>query len=315
MIPFREVTLSDKPLIDSLICADGCHGADYNFANIFIWRKMYKPLIHITEGLLLVAMPESNLYSYPMGDGDIKTAIEMYREDAHARGHSLTVRGLTEETIKTFQAIYGDSFEYIEDRDTADYIYSAEKLRYLAGRKLGSKRNHIKHFEKNGEWELRRLGGDFLAEGLDLVDSDGKSIGKADFADARRVIDAFYKEKDDPDFEDEAFAVGEMFAHFDELGFIGAVLYQNGESVGFTAGTHLSSCGYDVHFEKALGGVDGAYTMINREFVNMLCQIYPELKMINREEDLGIEGLRKAKLSYKPDVLLMKYIAKERING
>ena len=103
-----------------------------------------------------------------------------------------------------------------------------------------------------------------------------------------------------------------MFRNFDELGFIGALLYQNGEPVAFTAGTKLGESAIDVHFEKALPGVDGAYPMINREYINMMCQLLPGLVMVNREEDMGLEGLRKAKLSYYPDILMMKYIAEEK---
>lgn len=103
-----------------------------------------------------------------------------------------------------------------------------------------------------------------------------------------------------------------MFRHFRELGFTGALLYQNGEPVAFTAATRLGEAVMDVHFEKALPGVEGAYTMINREFVNLIAQRYPEIEFFNREEDMGIEGLRKAKESYRPDMLLMKYIAVEK---
>ena len=125
-------------------------------------------------------------------------------------------------------------------------------------------------------------------------------------------VDEFYKEKDDPELSDEATAIEEMFEHYDELGFIGGLLYQNGEPVAFTAGTRLDNEVFDVHFEKALTGVEGGYTMVNREFARMIHAELPGIIAFNREEDMGIEGLRKAKESYHPDVLLMKYFAKEK---
>lgn len=313
MLDLKKVELSDKARIDSLICASGCHGADYSFANLFIWRNIYKPQITFIGNRLIVAMPEHNIYAYPKGDGDVTASIEALLEEAHSRGNKLFLRGLTDRTLDEFLPLYGDRFEIIEDRDNADYVYAATKLRTLAGRKLASKRNHIKHFERNGEWELRRLGADALAANLEsLTDSDGKQITSGALGDARKFVNYFYEEKDDPDLRSESVAIEEMFTHFDELGFIGALLYQNGEPVAFTAGTKLGEYAMDVHFEKALPGVDGAYPMINREYVNMVCQLLPETEMFNREEDMGIEGLRKAKLSYKPDILMMKYFAQEK---
>lgn len=312
MLSYRDITLADKPALDGFICYEGCHGADYNFANMYIWREVYKPVFHIEDNLLIVAMPQYNVVSYPMGNFDVKETIEMLIEDAHSKGQTLKLRGLTDATLAEFLPLFEDRFDIIEDRDAADYVYTAEKLRCLPGRKLASKRNHINHFLRNGEWELRRLGGDALAEGRAVTDSDGRAISTGSLEDAKAFVQLFYQEKGDPDLEDEALAMNQMFTHFDELGFTGALLYQNGEAVAFTAGTRLGKCGFDVHFEKALPGVEGAYTMVNREFVNMMCQLIPELELINREEDLGLEGLRKAKLSYKPDILLMKYIAKEK---
>ncbi len=103
-----------------------------------------------------------------------------------------------------------------------------------------------------------------------------------------------------------------MFEHYEELGFLGGMLYQNGEPVAFTAGTKLDNEVFDTHFEKALPGVEGAYTMVNREFARLVRAEYPDIAAFNREEDMGIEGLRKAKLSYHPDILLMKYFAIEK---
>ena len=130
--------------------------------------------------------------------------------------------------------------------------------------------------------------------------------------EAKAFVDEFYKEKNDPELVDEAGAIEEMFEHYEALGFLGGMLYQNGEPVAFTAGTKLDDEVFDTHFEKALPGVEGAYTMVNREFARLVKAEYPDIAAFNREEDMGIEGLRKAKLSYHPDILLMKYFAIEK---
>lgn len=293
MISWRDIDLSDRDRINQLICASGCHGADYSFANLYIWRHEYQPKIYFTENRLLVGNPEWHMFAYPKGDGDVRPSIEMLLEDAHSRGDKLVIRGLTDMTLNEFMPLYGDRFEITEDRDNADYIYTSAKLTELAGRKLSAKRNHINKFERNGDWSFERITDDNMDA-------------------ARDFVAEFYKEKGDPDLAAESVAIDEMFANYNELGFIGGLLYQNGEPVAFTAGTPLDDEVFDVHFEKALPGVEGAYTMVNREFARLVMEEHPHIGAFNREEDMGLEGLRKAKLSYYPDILLMKYFATEK---
>lgn len=293
IIEWRDVQLNDKEQIDKLICAGNCHNADYSFANLYIWRHAYKPMIAIVGGRLIVGNPQWDMYAYPKGDGDLRQSIDLILEDAHARGNKAVIRGLTDRMLEEFLPIYGDRFELSEDRDNADYLYTADKLCNLAGRKLSAKRNHINKFERNGDWEFVRITDDNMDAAKDFVAE-------------------FYKEKGDPDLESEAIAIAEMFANYHELGFMGGLLYQNGRPVAFSAGTLLDPECVDVHFEKALPDIEGAYTMINREFARMVVAEHPSVEYFNREEDMGLEGLRKAKLSYHPDVLLMKYYAKEK---
>ena len=310
MIDWRDITLEDKARIEDKICASGCHGADYGFANLFIWRKAYRPKIAFCDNRLLVGMPQWNVYAYPKGDGDVKNSIELLLDEAHSLGNKLRIRGLTDKTLEEFLPLYGDRFEIIEDRDNADYIYTSAKLCDLPGRHLSSKRNHIKHFERNGPWEFHKIAAGSC--GVFTSCEDGTCGRLSSIAEAKAFVDEFYKEKNDPDLADEAGAIEEMFEHYETLGFLGGMLYQNGEPVAFTAGTKLDDEVFDTHFEKALPGVEGAYTMVNREFARLVRAEYPDIVAFNREEDMGIEGLRKAKLSYHPDILLMKYFAIEK---
>lgn len=293
MIDFREVKLEDKPQVDSLICASGCHGADYSFANLFIWRHAYKPHIAFINNKIIIYMPEAGgLYAFPKGDGPLEETIELMRADAHERGHKFEMRGLTPMILEQLKELYGDSFSVREDRDNADYIYTTEKLCELRGRHLSSKRNHLKHFERNGEWRFERVTADNLSK-------------------AKEFVSTFYEAKDDPDLVEEEIAINEMFDNFDALGFYAGLLYQNDEPVAFSAGTRLDDITFDTHFEKALPDVEAAYTMINREFAKMIHEILPDIQYFNREEDMGLEGLRRAKESYHPDILLMKYTVTE----
>ena len=293
MIDFREVRLEDKPLVDSLICASGCHGADYSFANLFIWRHAYKPKITFINDRIIIYLPEAGgLYAFPKGDGPLKETIELMREDAHQRGHKFEMRGLTPMILDELKEIYGGSFSVLEDRDNADYIYTTGELCELRGRRLSSKRNHIRHFERNGDWHFERITSENLSE-------------------ARDFVNTFYDAKEDPDLQDESVAINEMFDNFDTLGFYAGMLHQGNRPVAFSAGTRLDEITFDTHFEKALPDVEAAYTMINREFARMIRDLIPDIQYFNREEDMGIEGLRRAKESYHPDVLLMKYTVTE----
>lgn len=340
MLEFKEIELKDKEKIDSMICASGCHGADYSFTNLFIWRKEYNPRICFVDERLVVFMPDYNLYAYPKGGDEFRNALESIVQDAKERGiRPVVIRGLTEATMPEFLSQHQDDFEISDDRDNADYIYSIEKLRYLKGRKLSGKRNHIKHFEANGEWELRLVGaGEASAAALasrgregaaaaaytgaetaaagalaGLSDSSGKPIGTATIDDCKAFLEEYNSLVESKDLEAERVALGELFDNYEALGCTSALLYQNGRPVAFTAGTMLGKTVYDVHFEKARPDVEAAYTMINREFANLIAQLIPEIEYFNREEDMGLPGLRRAKESYYPDMMIYKYIATEKI--
>ena len=227
MIDWRDITLEDKARIEEKICASGCHGADYGFANLFIWRKAYRPKIAFCDNRLLVGMPQWKVYAYPKGDGEITNSIELLLDEAHSLGNKLRIRGLTDKTLEEFLPLYGDRFEIIEDRDNADYIYTSARLCDLPGRHLSSKRNHIKHFERNGAWEFHKIAASSCGV---FTSCEGGACGKlSSIAEAKAFVDEFYMEKNDPDLVDEAGAIEEMFEHYETLGFLGGMLYQNGE--------------------------------------------------------------------------------------
>ena len=192
MIDWRDITLEDKAAIEDKICASGCHGSDYGFTNLYIWRKAYKPKIAFCDDRLLVGMPQWNVYAYPKGGGEVRNSIELLLEEAHGRGNKLRIRGLTDKTLDEFLPLYGDRFEISEDRNNADYIYTTTKLCELPGRHLSSKRNHIKHFERNGEWEFHKIAANSCGM---FTSHDGNTCGKlSSIEEAKAFVDEFYKE-------------------------------------------------------------------------------------------------------------------------
>ncbi|WP_230982638.1 DUF2156 domain-containing protein [Flavonifractor plautii] len=111
------------------------------------------------------------------------------------------------------------------------------------------------------------------------------------------------------DLGDEGIALRTAMEHYEELGLEGGLIRVYGEVVAFTIGDRLSADTYDVHFEKAYGELQGAYAMINREFARWVRARHPEIRYLNREDDMGVEGLRKAKQSYYPDLMVEKHTA------
>lgn len=161
----------------------------------------------------------------------------------------------------------------------------------LKGKKFLAKRNHVNHFRKEyPHYEYRNLTPELVPECLQLEEKWCKANGCYGQM-------ALWSER---------CSMLYALTHCEELGILGGVLFVDGQIVAFTYGAPINSDTWDVCAEKANTDIEGSYAMINYEYVNHLPQNYV---YVNREEDLGLEGLRKAKLSYQPHYLLDKYIA------
>lgn len=269
-------------------------GADYNFNNMYMWDAAYHPRIARLGDRLIIKVGGENetRYAYPVGDGDLMPALEEIRRDAHERGGKPTLRGVTEEWLSELEKTCGGTFDVKFDEDSSDYIYDAQKLATLAGKKLHSKRNHIHRFEENNDWSY-------------------EPVTEANLYECQALEASWVRENSaekDMDYTDENTAIARMFRHFGELQMEGGLLRSSGRPVAFTIGSFINETTFNTHYEKAFSDIQGAYPMINREFAKYLVAKYPNLKYINREEDMGLENLRKAKHSYYPDLFLKKYL-------
>lgn len=231
-------------------------------------------------------------YSFPFGNGDRRAMIEHLRKICAVHGYSLNIYPVNEEQRSKLIEWFPGEFEICPDRDSFDYVYSVEKLSTLRGKKLHGKRNHISRFMDDGDWHYERMTEETIA---------------ACRAMAREWI-ALRAEKWNDEMEQEMAVLEVAFSNFRELGLCGGVLYKGGRIVAFAIGEPLNEDTFVVHFEKAFPDLQGAYPMINQQFVLHEAQDY---SYVNREEDTGDQGLRKAKLSYYPDILLKKYKAVE----
>ncbi|MGN1001492.1 MAG: DUF2156 domain-containing protein [Oscillospiraceae bacterium] len=294
MLSFHPLTLADKPWIDKHVQEEDSRSADFNFGNMYLWDGRYRQLVADSYHRLVIlsCAGDTPIYPFPIGGGDIRPVVGEMRDYARAKGFPFVIRGLERDDVDKLEALFPGKFRFTADRDYFDYLYSAEKLATLSGKKLHGKRNHIHRFEEAHQWAFRPLTEELFPDCLALLDRWAAA------------------EEPDAHIAAERDAIGRAFDHFNALGLMGGALFAEGRLIAFTLGEKISSDTFDVHFEKAEAEIQGAYPMINREFVRYVREQLPEIAYINREDDMGLLNLRQSKLSYYPDILLEKFTAR-----
>lgn len=289
MDTFHVPRIKDRDWAEIIAKSSDVISCDAAFGTIYIWRKTYDTRICHFKNYLLTAylFDEGNVYfDYPVGTGDISQAIKFMNEyaDEINRKPFFSVSGLKQ--CDEFKSLL-PNYTCTDLRDSYEYIYLSESLAALNGRKLHGKRNHLNNFKSKYNYSY-------------------EEINENNYKDALYVVKQWCLQHtaiDDSDDENENCAIKEAFKYYKELKLKGGVLKVDNFPVAMTLGEAITDECFVVHFEKALNTVDNAYTAIN----NMFSQTLTQYKYINREEDLGIDGLRKAKLSYRPEILLEKF--------
>lgn len=292
MIDFRKPEISDKLWVkERLSCRDDLT-CEYSFSNIFSYTAKMRLEIADVEGFLVTRCFTDDTigYCYPVGKGDIKSVISLIIEDMKLQYAPCYLFGLGSNEAKELENLYGACFNIELDRDGCDYIYKSEDLINLTGKKYQPKRNHISFFKKNYNWSYESMSPENIEEcynmNVEWLQTSGSLFSE--------------------DLEKELKIIRRVFENFEDLDCKGAVLRVDGKVVAFALGTQIRSDTFCVHFEKAFSNIRGAYPMINQQFVENELADY---KYIDREDDLGLENLRKAKLSYYPEFLPDKYEA------
>lgn len=266
-------------------------GCDVNLLNAYFWRREYNISFALYDQTLVKAYfkPDGSVWGYCLPTGkNVGGALEQIFEDSRERNQSPRLVMLTNEQRAKLEELYPDRFTFARSLENQDYIYLSEELALLSGKKFHAKRNHISKFYRT--YENARF---------ELIDQSNKG-------DALTVVLDWYAENSlDPDDSSEVAAIREGLESLEEFNMSGAVLYVGEKPVAMTLGSEISSRVYDINFEKALRGYDGVYAVINNEFAKTLTRY----KYINREEDMGLEGLRKSKLSYNPVIILDRFNA------
>lgn len=293
-IPFRPITLEDRDIITSFTIPSDYRNCDFSFSNMCSWRFLYKSEYAVVDGCLLIRfwIEDGTRVGYmcPVGNGDIKHAIELLEEDSLANGHPLCMLGITPDAKISLETALPNDFVYLPNRDYSDYIYLREDLATLKGKKFQSKRNHINNFKKQYSYEYLPITPELVPHCLRLEHKWFKANDPT-------------SEGDDLTFERRSLTYA--LQNFEALGLMGGAIRVGSEIVAFTFGSPINHNTFGVHVEKADVSYQGTFTIINQEFASRIPEQYI---YVNREEDLGLPGLRQAKLSYNPVFLLEKNV-------
>lgn len=288
---FKRTEQEDEEVIASYFAKAPSRSCERTFSNVFLWSRHYPTKWAIIEdALVFKTEDESGLsFAYPAGDPEqVKKAILVMEAYSKERGHEFEMYNVTPEMFEQLDGWFPGEFQIEYDRDEADYVYEREKLATLSGKKLHAKRNHINKFKASHEnWSYETLTEDNLEECFQMA-LKWRNLNGCDEDHGKNC---------------ELCVTLNSLRLFKELGLTGGFLRVDGEIVAFTMGEPLCEDTFVVHIEKAYADVEGAYTMINQQFVEHECGDY---MYINREDDAGAEGLRKAKLSYRPAFLVEK---------
>lgn len=289
---FRRPELSDAELISDYFHKYPTRSCDRTFANVYLWAKFYQVEFTQYKNTLLFRDNSAGYgYAFPAGaDEDVRKVIPDLIRDAQEAGKPFCLYGITREHFEQIEQWFPGQFTCEYNRDEADYVYETEKLATLSGKKLHSKRNHINKFKQvyDGRWEYEKLTEDQVEDCFQM---------------AMRWRNENECEEDEEKNQEMCVTMNSLRL-LKELCLIGGVLKIDGEIVAFTIGEAVNDDTFVVHIEKAFAEVDGAYTMINQQFVEH--ELLGKYQYVNREDDVGMEGLRKAKMSYHPVFMIEK---------
>lgn len=285
MHSFRKITVSEKEIFENYYSKRRISSYE-SFSDMLMWQAEDKLMYAEINGFLCVVGLNSvsgRRFAYmPVGKGsddELRDTVLALMRDYP----DIIFTYLKKDDVCRLKSIFGDKAKENEERNLFEYIYEAEKLRTLSGKALHAKRNHINKFEAT--YESR----------FEIISAENKS-------DLEKAIIAL---REDPALEeenktmlvDENAAIDKLYENFDILGLTAGVLYADGNIAAYTIGEMINGDTALIHVEKAHRDIEGAYTVINQKFIR---EAFPDAIYANREEDMGVEGLRKAKLSYFP---------------
>lgn len=265
-----------------------------NPLTLLMWKGLYHQRVAVLDDMLFISLGQKqDIFLLPFAK-DMKKAVNTLKDYADKNGFSLMFLGSEGDRLDLFKTHFEDEFSFEESRDDFEYLYLTHKLKNLSGKKFHSKRNHISAFCRNHNWQYETLCKENLAEVFEMADTW-----------AENQLSEFGYDKG---VEVENASMKLLLPKMKKLGIKGGLIRVDGKVVAFTFGSPINDRVFDVQVEKALPEFRTAYSLINREFI---ANELSSFEYVNREDDLGLQGLRQAKLSYQPEILLKKFVIKD----
>lgn len=294
-INLKRPELEDRAQINYYLSYADTRSCEMTFANTYLWSRHYDTGFAIVEDMLVFGNMDGRVsFTVPVGPGDLKKAIDVLIAYCEEKKVPFQLHNVTREDFAKFETLYPQEFSIVYEREYADYVYETEKLANLSGKKYHSKKNHINKFKKlYPDWSYEPITKNNVEECFQM-------------ALRWRELNGC---EDDEEKHAEICVTLNFLRLFEELKMRGGVLRVDGNIVAFTIGEPVSKDTLVVHIEKAFADVQGAYTMINQQFAEHEGAGFTYL---NREEDMGEEGLRQAKMSYKPAFLVEKGVVRKQ---
>lgn len=307
MLDFNKVTIESGNIIEPYLKKYGSSSCQHSLILMTGLSMKYGDEYALVDDVLYIhrsALDKDGkrFYLAPLGNfsdasdedsqNKLKQSVGLILDDAAYYGCKAVFYTVTEEFKEWLEAIFPSEFSYEYSRDYAEYVYTTESLSILAGKALRDKRNRVHAFYSAYEGHIR-------IENLEAENLTDVMIFQNDWI-KDRLADGY-----DEMLAREHEAIKFYLSHFEELGLRGIVVYVKGTVVGYAAGVSLNDECMDEVIEKGRKDVTGIYQLLCNEFALLCCKDY---KYINREEDLGVEGLRRAKTSYCPEFMIEKYV-------
>ncbi len=289
-LAFEPLSLTHQGLVDDFFRRFPPQISEFTFTNLFIWRHYYQLRVSVVHGFLtlLGQPPGSAPFLFPPhGEGDIRTWTQTVFETLRTAGHRVRISRVPGPVTDELAALPG--VELVIDRDNSDYVYLTENLVQLSGNRYHSPKNHVNRLKKNKDWDYFPLTPELVTECLNLQEA---------WCRLRQC-------EESPSLLNEEQAIVEAFKHIDFLPYRGGVIRIRGKVEAFSLGEILNPETVVIHVEKANPEIPGLYALINQQFLE---KEWRTIRYVNREQDLGEPGLRKAKESYHPDHLVEKFI-------
>ncbi len=290
MVQFKKISIEDRDTLAKHLSQTEHLACDYSAASLILWSSIFKTQMAVSGDRLFLKYCRDgvNYFTFPMGSGDLKEAFSWLYAYCKAQNIEMRMNNVEPNMFAEIEKIFPGRYDICYQRNYSDYIYKVEDLKNLSGKKYHGKKNHINNFIKNNpDWSYEKISDDNIDECVEMVRQWCLQNGCVG----------------DPSKAEEVCVLIKGLRNMKELSLIGGAIRAGGRLVAVTMGERVSDEMFVVHFEKAFSDIQGAYPIINQQFIINELSGYT---YVNREEDMGIEGLRKAKLSYRPVMMAEK---------